>query len=235
VAAEERFVDIVRRGEGVFADVADAGNEFAEGIFRLLGGIAEDLNADGTVDILAVTASAKTGNVFLMNRGYGSYMRREKERQDLLPGAMSGVGALGGAAVDVDADGDTDVVLASADGVLRLCRNLTWDSRRFVAGKGATRQARALAGTRAVHVRVTGARGVVGADVALADGKGRIHARRWIGAEMFTGCRGADAYTLVVREAGTYTLTVRYSDGVVKRQKVDLAGKGRLVRVTVRR
>jgi hypothetical protein len=52
---------------------------------------------------------------------------------------------------------------------------------------------------------------------------------------MFTGCRGADAYTLVVREAGTYTLTVRYSDGVVKRQKVDLAGKGRLVRVTVRR
>jgi len=234
VGAEAAFLDLIRRGNARIEDATHAGNEFADGAFRLLGGLAEDFNADGTVDILGVTASTKQGNVFLMNRGYGSYMRCEKYRRDLLPGAMGDRGAMGGVAVDIDADGDCDVVLASADGVLRLCRNRTWDSRRFTVTRSTKLQDRVLAGTGLVHVRVLGRQGVIGGEVVLADAKRQIVARRWIGAEMFTGCRGADTCNLAVRDAGPHTLTVRYSDGGAIRREINIL-PGKVVRAVLDR
>ncbi len=233
-ATESAFLNLVQMADGRYIDAVISGNELADGVFRLLAPLAEDFNADGTVDIFGITSSIKQANVFLMNRGYGSYMRSEKYQRDLLPKAMGDRGALGAVAVDIDADGDTDLVLASADGVLRLCKNRTWDSRSFEVTPATTQQDRTLANTGIVVVSILGNRGVIGARLELADARGEVHALRWVGAEMTTGCRGSDSYSLAVRQPGNYTLSVRYADGVTTRREVDIK-PGKVIKIGIDR
>ena len=69
----------------------------------------------------------------------------------------------------------------------------------------------------------------LGADVRLTDAAGRLAGRRVIGSQVLTGCRGPDTINLAVREAGEYTLSVRFSDGATRTWPVDLRTEKRAV------
>ncbi|MDA3961479.1 MAG: hypothetical protein PF961_11865, partial [Planctomycetota bacterium] len=52
---------------------------------------------------------------------------------------------------------------------------------------------------------------------------GSVVARRRIGANTASGCRGPDAVTVAVRQAGAYTVQVRWSDGAESSMPVDIS------------
>jgi hypothetical protein len=235
VATQSGVSVLTRADDGTIQEVTSDGNELPDAIFRLLGGLAADWNADGTVDVFAVTASLDQSNAFLMNRGYGSWMRVEKYRPDVLPGVIGQVGAWGGAIADFDADGDEDLVLAGADGALRLIRNGSLESRPMQAPRHATQLERYLADTRAIRVRLDGAVGRVGAQVVIEDTAGRRLARRAIGGNLFTGCRSESGLSVIVPSPGEYRVQVRWADGQRSAVKVDCPADRRLSVVTIAR
>jgi len=106
------------------------------------------------------------------------------------------------------------------DGTLRLIVNDTLAGRQ--PKQYPTYHEKKLLQTRIVTVAVKGMRGVLGADVRLADAKARTVARRVIGSQVLTGCRGPDTVDLAVREPGPYVLSVRFSDGTLRQWNVDL-------------
>ena len=69
------------------------------------------MNADGHVDLLAITRDPNAENVFHCNRGYGSYILSELYMDyGGLPGKSFASGAWGVAAGDVNDDGLTDLL-----------------------------------------------------------------------------------------------------------------------------
>lgn len=218
VATESRFAALSEIG-GRIQDATGHGNEFAEGAFRLLGGVAEDLDMDGTVDILGLSCSADQPNVLLVNRNYGSWTRAEKYVHDLLPGAVGTIGALGGTACDLDGDGANDLVLASADGIVRVVGSQALSDRPLQEDVGMRAQAATVARSRVLRIAVTGA-ARRGAAVRVVDTTGRVVAMRQAGAGRIAGCCGPDAWSLAIREPGEHVVRVRFADGVEVQQRV---------------
>ncbi len=229
VAAGDMHLTILAlRGERL-SELTRWGNEIRLGRVRQLATLAEDLNADGTLDLLTLTREAGVENVFHCNRGYGSYMLSELYMDyDGLPGESFATGAWGVAAGDVNDDGLTDLVFGGADGVLRLSLNdaLSHDLRRPV--EHPTELQRVLAQTRLLTVRVLGKRGVVGAEVTLLAADGRVVARRTVGSQILTGCCGPTTVNLAVRQPGAYRLSVQFSDGTTHEWPVDLTEQKRI-------
>jgi len=222
VFSDESGVNFVVNVSAEPREMSGYGNEITEGSFGLLATIAEDLDADGYVDIYAASRSVLP-NMFYTNRGYGSFMTPLKYKPTAFPGPAHQRGAWGVAAGDADGNGANDLLLGGADGTLTLILN---DSLRDRTPKEhPTIQEKVLARTRILTVRVRGKVGVLGATVTLADKKGTIIGRRVIGSNVATGCRGPDVVNLTVREPGPCVLTVRFADGLVQTWPADLSAK----------
>ncbi len=194
--------------------------------------LAADLNVDGRVDLYTASRSAGVSNAFHANRGYGSYMNSVKAKPAGFPDAHR-TGAWGLAAGDVDGDGANELLLGGVDGNLTLLVNETLRERKPKLNP--TYHEAKLLGTRVLSVHVTGKVGVLGAVVTLAEAPsakkgssiggagGRVIARRSVGTQFLTGCRGPDTINLAVREPGRYVLAVRYADGHERTWPVNLS------------
>lgn len=230
VAAGDMHLTVLTRRGDELADLTRYGNEIRLARVRQLATLAEDLNADGYVDLLTITRDAHAANVFHCNRGYGSYMLSELYMAyDGLPGRAFGLGAWGIAAGDVNDDGLTDLLFGGADGVLRLSLNdaIRHDLRKPT--EHPTSLERVLSRTRLLTVRMRGKRGVLGAEVTVCDTDGRVVARRTTGAQVLTGCRGPNTVNLAIRRPAPHRLSVRFSDGTVRTWPVDLTRQKRVV------
>jgi hypothetical protein len=227
ICTSQANLNLLARVGGQVREVSGYGNEITECTSDMLALIAEDLNADGCVDVYAASRSA-VPNMFYTNRGYGSFMTPHKYSDEAFPGRAHQGGAWGLAAGDANADGANDLLLGAPDGTVTLMVSDTLRLRR--PKPRPTHHERKRLQTRIVSARVRGRRGVLGAEVRLADESGRVVARRVIGSNVATGCRGPDAVNLAVREPASYTLTVRFADGATRSWPVDLpAAGGRVV------
>jgi hypothetical protein len=203
---------------GKLTDLTPYGNEIWEGANGLIATIAEDLNADGRVDIYSVNRQVFRNKIHT-NRGYGSFMTPLNYSKGIFQGQAHFRGGWGAAAGDANGDGANDLLLGGADGALVLIVNDCLAARK--PKKHPTSQERVLQRTRLLTVRVRGKVGVLGATVSLADASGRVVARRVLGANVATGCRGPDAVNFAVREPGALVLTVRFSDGCERTWTID--------------
>jgi len=203
-------------------DVIGSTNETSEPSDRQLWTLAEDLNADGEVDIYTASGSVGSSDVYHMHRGYGSYMRPMKYSR-AFPGEGYATGSWGVATGDVDGDGALDLLLGCTDGTVRLVMNNSLSLRKDVDEVSAIRYLLKLVHTKVLRVEVKGPRGLVGAGVTLADAQGRVVALRRMGANSAGGSWSGGPLVLAVREPGRHMLTVRYSDGLTVRREVDTA------------
>lgn len=218
IFAHDGGVNILSRVVGKAFDSGQFGNEIIVTTLETIATAAEDLNADGRVDIYAISRKRGGPNGYYVNRGYGSYIASLRYKPKAIPGSAHLQGALGVAIGDVNGDGANDILLGGTDGKLSLLINDTLSLR--VPKETSTAQDKVLEKTGIVSVRVTGPRGVIGARVTLLDKDGRAIAVRDLGSSVATGCAGPDTLNLAVREPGDYRLKVRYSDGLTREKSI---------------
>jgi len=210
-------------------EMNDYGNEITEGTRAMLAVLAEDLNADGLVDVYATTRS-KNPNIFFANRGHGSFMASHKYDKTIFPGKSHQQGSWGASAGDINGDGAIDLCLTRVNGDVTLMMNDALRSRRIKNNLPHHEKLRAGAGY--ATIAVVGRRGVLGAEIQLIDSKNRIVSRRTIGGNTGTGCRGPDSATLAVMQPGQYIAVVRFSDGAKQKAPITIkTGKHKLVRI----
>jgi hypothetical protein len=213
-------------------DVTKYGNEIQDPAHGLLMAVAEDFTADGTVDAYVASRFPGQKALYLMNRGYGSFMLSEKYAEwKVVPPEIYNRGAGGLAAGDATGDGANDLLFGGLDGSLVLLVNDALAARK-PKERPKYHEAKLLQ-TRILTVIVRGRTGVIGAAVSLATADKRVVAVRRIGSNVGTGCRGPDATSIAVREPGTYTLAVRFSDGAVLTRTVDLTAKAKAHQVII--
>ncbi len=210
-------------------DLIPYGNEIWEGTDSMGPVIAEDLNADGNVDLFAGSRVVQR-NAIYGNRGYGSFTTPVLHKPNLFPGPAYLRGALGLAAGDADGDGANDLLIGGADGNLVLVPNAALAGR--APKDHPTLVEQVLERTKILTVHVSGKTGVLGATVTLVDSTGKVVGLRAIGSNVATGCRGPDTVNLAVREpAGAHVLKVAFSDGTKQEWPVDLAGAARQIAI----
>ncbi len=205
--------------DGFVEDVTRYGNEVQEPSQGLLSALAEDLNADGHIDLYAGNAGGVA--FYVTNRGYGSFMQDEKWKGGkIFPSAVYNAGARGLAAGDVTGDGANEILVGGVNGKLTLLINETLTDRKPKAEVSTVNDERKQIQTRMYTIRPTAKTGVIGAKLCLIDAQQRIIATRHIGNNTGVGCSGPLQTSLAVREPGTYTLRVRYGNGQTVTRKL---------------
>jgi len=203
---------------GALVDVKGFGNEIQDPVPGLLMAVAEDLNADGTVDLYAASQLRGVSSCFVANRGYGSFMLSEKYRGGkVFPPTVYNKAAWGLATGDVNGDGAVDMLVGQLDGTLSLLINETLADRPDKAEISTISDVRKQIQTRIVTVRPFADKGMVGCRLTLLNETGKPVTHRWIGTNIGVGCCGPAQFTLAVREPGGYTLQARLGDGSVHR------------------
>ncbi len=220
IFASQANVNFIINEQGKPFDAGVYGNEITEGGNGLLGVLAEDLNADGRVDVYAVNIGG-SANVFYTNRGYGSFMTPHKYDTKLFPGSAHAGGSVSAVAGDLDGDGANDLVLGLADGGVVIMRNQTLASRGKTPKP--TLQQHILDETSILTVNVMGPQGVTGATVTLSDEAGKVVAKRVIAGQDMPGSRGPDGLNMAVRDPGKYRVEVTWTDGLKRGWPVDLS------------
>jgi len=202
-------------------DYIGACNETSEYSSRQLWTLAEDLDADGNSDIYTASGAADVSDVCHLNRGYGSFMRPMKQDDQIFPAAGHGGGSWGVAAGDVNGDGAVDLLLGGTDGHVRLLINESLKLRTNL-DESAVLYLTKVAKARLLAVDLVGARGAIGASLRVTDQQGRLVARRECGGNGVAGSWSSGPSCLAIREAGAYTLTVRWSDGAISAKTVTI-------------
>jgi hypothetical protein len=209
---------LIREDGGALVDVKGSGNEIQDPVPGLLMAVAEDLNADGTVDLYAASQLRGVSSFFVANRGYGSFMLSEKYRGGkVFPPTVYNKAAWGLATGDVNGDGAVDMLVGQLDGTLSLLINETLVDRLEQAAISTISDVRKQIQTRIVTVRPVTGKGMVGCRLTLLDETGKPVTHRWTGTNIGVGCCGPAQFTLAVREPGTYTLQARLGDGSLRR------------------
>ena len=220
---------------GALVDVLSSGNEIQDPVAGLRMTVAEDLNADGTVDLYAASLTKGMSSFYVANRGYASFMLPEKyQGGKVIPPAVYNRPAWGLAVGDVNGDGALDVLVGGGrDGNLTLLVNETLTDRPAQADPSTTHDLRKQIQTRIVTVRPTARLGRTGCRLTLLDDKGQPVTHRWTGTNVGVGCCGPAQLTLAVREPGSYTLLVRLGDGSEKKLPLVIDEKSPRHRVLV--
>ena len=205
-------------------DILRYGNEIQDDIPELWMPVAEDFNADGTLDLYTTTRSDGSPSFFVTNRGYGSFMLEEKYAGGkIVPPAVYNRPAWGIAAGDATGDGANDLLVGAEDGSLTLLVNETLTDRPAKAEVSALLDERKQIAARILTVSLTGKTGVVGASAELRDAEGRVVASRRTGSNIGTGSSGPQQLILTVREPGPHTLKIVFSDATTATQEIDLS------------
>ena len=211
---------------GDMLDVTGSGNEIQDPVTGLQMALAEDLNADGTVDLYAASRLKGISSFYVANRGYASFMMPEKySAGKVVPPSVYNRPAWGLAVGDVNGDGAIDMLVGGLDGKLSLLVNETLTDRPAKADVSTTHDLRMQIQTRIVTVKPTGANGLVGCRLTLMDAKGKPVTHRWVGTNIGVGCCGPAQLTLAVRQLGDYTLHLRMGDGSIRKQPVTINEK----------
>ena len=230
VAPADMHFAIVTNAGGTVRNVTGYGNEIRLGSVAQFATLAEDLNMDGYVDLLTISRKADAENPFHANRGYGSYMMSELYMNyEGFPAEAFRTGAWGIATGDINNDGANDLVFGGPDGKLRLVINDAFSHELRKPAAHPTLLEQTLSQSRILTVKFDRTKGVLGADVQLANANGHIVARRMIGSHVLTGCCGPDALNLVLREPVRHTLMVRLSDGQCIKRAIEPADSKRTV------
>jgi len=168
-------------------------------------------------------------NRFIINRGYGSFMlaNSHKHYKSLFNGPATRMGGTAVAAGDINNDGAPDLVIGNGQGRLSVILNDTLTARKPI--EHPTREIAILQDTHVLVVRVLGSKGTVNARVKLLDASGRLVARRDLGQNIATGCCGPNKVCMAVRKPDIYTVTVEYTDGLIRSQDVDLKTQSNLL------
>jgi len=226
LVADENKSLVCEGGGGALLDVTPSGNEIQDPVAGLQMAVAEDLNADGTVDLYAASRLKGISSFYVSNRGYASFMLPEKyQGGKVVPPAVYNQPAWGLAVGDVNGDGALDVLVGGQDGKLLLMVNETLTDRPEEAEASTTHDIRKQIQTRVVTVKPAAKIGLSGCRVTLIDDDGKPVTHRWIGTNVGVGCCGPAELNLAVREPGSYTLLLRFGDGTEKKQALVIDGQ----------
>jgi hypothetical protein len=156
-------------GSGVFEErAAGAGIRLPSLPYTGFGAAWFDVDNDGWLDILTVNGAVRHAADALTRHEKFSLQQPKQLFRNLGNGHFADVTARGGAALqdpevsrgaafgDVDNDGDTDVVVANANGPIRLLINNAASGRHWVGVRVLSRQRRDGVGARVGIVRSTG-------------------------------------------------------------------------------
>ncbi len=226
IFSRDMGVNILANVDGKPFDAGQFGNEIVVATEEAQSLIADDFNADGRVDIYLASRTATNPNNLYVNRGYGSFFVTTRYKAEIMPGNAHKTGAGGVAVGDVNGDGVNDILLGGIDGKLSLVVNDTLSQR--TPRENPIAQQKVLENTSIITVRVTANIGVVGAAVMIERNDKSVVARRDIGTNISTGCRGPDTANIAIREPGKYNVVVRYSDGHTTTTPIDITTERRI-------
>lgn len=216
---------VVENQQNNLVDVTKYGNEISEGSYLHIATLAKDLNLDSYVDLFT-TSSGETGhNRFIINRGYGSFMlaSTHKAYEHMFLGEAMESGGWGISAGDVNGDGSPDLLFGNKKGELFLIMNQTLEMRTPIEFPDA--EVSTIMGIKVLSLKISGNKGIVGAQIVLLDTAGEIVGRSYVGCNVNAGSWSAFEEQFAVKKPGKYTLKISYSDGVEELREIELSEK----------